>query len=160
MPYFAGLDRCDSQLSPLIASSGPGHAALSRHKDGIVQHSVRRFAFDSGFHRPHGKGLPALDCPDCKFGHYPLPIPAAAATSFRQLCRILPDCKSRIPEDIRAKLRMKGSIRPAALAANRFVLFMLHHAFPPLRMFLHDTLSGGIAVSSAFAGFTASLPDH
>jgi hypothetical protein len=130
-PHFAGPDRCDSRLSPLVASSVPGCAVHSRRKDGSALHSVRRFACDSDFRRLRGKVLPALDYPGCKPGHYPLPIPVAAATGFRQLCRILPDRKSRIPEGIRALFRLAGSIRSAALAVNRFVLFRPCRTFPP-----------------------------
>lgn len=95
-----------------------------------------------------------------QIGHYPLPIPAAAATGFRQLCRILPDCKFRIPEGIQPLLRPAGAIRLTALAINRFALFGPRHAFPPVRMFLHADLSGGLQSPPAFAGFSASLPFH
>lgn len=92
-----------------------------------------------------------------QIGYYPLPIPVAAATGFRQLCRILPDCKSRIPEDIRFLLRLTGSFRPAALAANRFALVRPRLAFSPVKVFLHGDLSGGLQSPPAFAGFSASL---
>lgn len=66
-----------------------------------------------------------------KDGHLPLSVPAAAATGFRQPCRLLPDRKSRIPEGIRTLLRPAGTLRPATLAANRFALSKLCRAFAP-----------------------------